>query len=129
MENRKDREPEEQKLVPLYDINDAVGAIGCLIGCDYDKKINVADGVCIRFVDAGHLLGSSSIEIWITEDGVEKKIIFSGDIGNLNQPLIRDPQYIKDADYVVMESTYGRPESWGGSGLRERTLRDYPENI
>ena len=58
-------------------------------------------------MDAGHLLGSSSIEIWITEDGTEKKIVFSGDIGNLNQPLIRDPQYIQDADYVVMESTYG----------------------
>lgn len=95
------------EVVPLYDINDAQGAINCLVGCDYDKKINLADGICIRFVDAGHLLGSSSIEIWIKENDVEKKIVFSGDIGNLNQPLIRDPQYVKDADYVVMESTYG----------------------
>mgnify|MGYP000808796072 CR=1 FL=1 len=58
-------------------------------------------------MDAGHLLGSSSIEIWITEDGVEKKIVFSGDIGNTDQPLIKDPEYLESADYVVMESTYG----------------------
>ena len=55
----------------------------------------------------GHLLGSASIEIWITEDGVSKKIVFSGDIGNTNQPLIKDPEYLSEADYVVMESTYG----------------------
>ena len=60
-----------------------------------------------RFLDAGHLLGSSSIEIWLTENGISKKLVFSGDIGNLNQPLIRDPQPPEDADYVVMESTYG----------------------
>ena len=105
--NRKGQRAGRAEVVPLYDINDAQGAINCLVGCDYDKKINLADGICIRFVDAGHLLGSSSIEIWIKENNVEKKIVFSGDIGNLNQPLIRDPQYVKDADYVVMESTYG----------------------
>ena len=58
-------------------------------------------------MDAGHLLGSSSIEVKITEEGQEKTIVFSGDIGNTNQPLIRDPQYLHKADYVVMESTYG----------------------
>ena len=105
--NRKGQRAGRAEVVPLYDINDAQGAINCLVGCDYNKKINLADGICIRFVDAGHLLGSSSIEIWIKENDVEKKIVFSGDIGNLNQPLIRDPQYVKDADYVVMESTYG----------------------
>ena len=90
--NRKGQRAGRAEVVPLYDINDAQGAINCLVGCDYDKKINLADGICIRFVDAGHLLGSSSIEIWIKENDVEKKIVFSGDIGNLN---------------VVMESTYG----------------------
>lgn len=61
----------------------------------------------MRFVDAGHLLGSSSIEMWVTEENVTKKIVFSGDIGNHNRPLIKDPQYVDSADYVVMESTYG----------------------
>ena len=58
-------------------------------------------------MDAGHLLGSSSIEMWVTEENVTKKIVFSGDIGNHNRPLIKDPQYVDSADYVVMESTYG----------------------
>ena len=55
----------------------------------------------------GHLLGSSSIEVWVTEENVTKKIVFSGDVGNTNQPIIRDPQPVKEADYVVIESTYG----------------------
>ena len=73
--NRKGQRAGRAEVVPLYDINDAQGAINCLVGCDYDKKINLADGICIRFVDAGHLLGSSSIEIWIKENDVEKKIV------------------------------------------------------
>ncbi len=52
----------------------------------------------------GHLLGSSSIEIWVTEDGETRKLVFSGDIGNCNRPLIRDPEYLEEADYVIMES-------------------------
>ena len=91
----------------LYDMEDAEGAIKCFVGCAYDKEILLGEGLRIRFVDAGHLLGSSSIEVWVKEEGVEKKIVFSGDIGNKNQPLICDPQYIREADYVVMESTYG----------------------
>lgn len=105
--NRKGKRAGKTEVVPLYDIDDALGAIQCLVGCDYEKEIIIADGIRIRFVDAGHLLGSASIEVWITENGVQRKIVFSGDIGNVNQPLIRDPQYLKDADYVVMESTYG----------------------
>ena len=67
----------------------------------------ICPGLKVRFVDAGHLLGSSSIEMWVTEENVTKKIVFSGDIGNHNRPLIKDPQYVDSADYVVMESTYG----------------------
>lgn len=61
----------------------------------------------MRFTDVGHLLGSACIEVWIEEDGVSKKIVFSGDVGNTNQPIIKDPGTVKDADYVVIESTYG----------------------
>ena len=60
-----------------------------------------------RFVDAGHLLGSASVEMWLTEGSETRKIVFSGDIGNRDQPIIRDPQYIRQADYVLTESTYG----------------------
>ena len=75
--------------------------------CRYGEEIRIAEGIRIRFIDAGHLLGSSSIEVWVKEGKTEKKIVFSGDIGNCNQPLIRDPQYPTQADYVLMESTYG----------------------
>ncbi len=105
--NRKGRRAGKEEFIPLYDMEDAEGAIKCFVGCAYDKEILLGEGLRIRFVDAGHLLGSSSIEVWVKEEGVEKKIVFSGDIGNKNQPLICDPQYIREADYVVMESTYG----------------------
>ena len=71
------------------------------------QPLHLCPGVKLRFVDAGHLLGSASVELWLEENGVEKKIVFSGDIGNINQPIIRDPVPLQGADYVVMESTYG----------------------
>ena len=88
-------------------MEDADGIIKRLIPCEYDQKIEVCPGVVIRFTDIGHLLGSASIEVWATEDDVTKKLVFSGDIGNMNQPLIKDPKITKEADYVIMESTYG----------------------
>ncbi len=105
--NRKGKRAGREEYVPLYTVEDAEGAIKCFVGRDYDELSIVAEGIAIRFVDAGHLLGSSSIEVWIKENGVEKKLVFSGDIGNKNQPIICNPQYLKDADYVIMESTYG----------------------
>ena len=76
-------------------------------GMEYNTKIELAPGLVIRFIDVGHLLGSSSIEIWVTESGTTTKLVFSGDIGNQHQPIIKDPTTIRDADYVFMESTYG----------------------
>ena len=105
--NRKAQRNGQADFVPAYTMEDALGVIKQFVGCEYSRKIQIADGIQVRFVDAGHLLGSSSLELWITEEGVEKKIVFSGDIGNLNQPLIKDPEYLDSADYVVMESTYG----------------------
>lgn len=92
---------------PLYTMEDADNAIKRIVPCDYGKEIQICEGVKIRFTDIGHLLGSSSIEVWATEEGTTRKIVFSGDIGNKNQPLLKDPSFTETADYVVMESTYG----------------------
>ena len=75
--------------------------------CPYGKELEINDNVTIRFTDVGHLLDTASIEVWLKEEGCSRKLVFSGDIGNKNQPLIKDPEYTKTADYVVMESTYG----------------------
>ncbi|MCR5734769.1 MAG: MBL fold metallo-hydrolase [Lachnospiraceae bacterium] len=101
------RSSEIEKYEPLYDMKDADGAIKCLVPCPYDSVVEICDGIKIRFVDVGHLLGSSAIEVWLSEEGVDKKIVFSGDLGNKDQPLIKDPTTVKDADYVLVESTYG----------------------
>lgn len=105
--NRKAKRSGEKEFVPLYDMAAADGAIKLFCGCAYGETIQVAEGISIRFTDVGHLLGSSCIEIWLTEGTEERKIVFSGDIGNRNQPILRDPNTIPEADYVVMESTYG----------------------
>ena len=105
--NRKGKRAGRKEYVPLYEMDDAVGVLSRFIPCRYDSDINISEGISVRFTDAGHLLGSASITIDMTENGIRRKLVFSGDIGNTNQPLIRDPQYLTDADYVVMESTYG----------------------
>ena len=106
--NRKaKRSSQHEPMEPLYTMEDADGTVRLIVPCHYDSMIEVCEGIRIRFTDIVHLLGSSSIEVWLTEDRITKKIVFSGDIGNLNQPLIKDPKLTKEADYVVMESTYG----------------------
>lgn len=105
--NRKARRSGAELYEPMYTMEDAINAINRFAPCDYGQKIDLCDGIQVRFNDVGHLLGSASIEVWVTEDGISKKIVFSGDVGNLNQPIIKDPQKVKEADYVVIESTYG----------------------
>ena len=105
--NRKGQRAGKEPVVPIYDMNDAEGVLEHFTACDYDKVMDLCEGIKVKFSDVGHLLGSASIEVWINEDGEERKIVFSGDIGNLNRPIIKDPSYLKEADYVVMESTYG----------------------
>ncbi len=115
--NRKGQRAGKEEFVPAYTLEDALGVLKCFVGCEYGQTIHLDQSVQVRFVDAGHLLGSSSIEVWITEvtdnQMQTEKIVFSGDIGNMRQPLIKDPTYIDEADYVVMESTYG-DRSHGG---------------
>ena len=92
---------------PLYDSADAENTLKLIRAEDYDVVFDVAEGVKARFIDAGHLLGSAYIELTLTENGVERTVIFSGDIGNVNKPIIRNPSVVTKADYVIMESTYG----------------------
>lgn len=111
-----------QKVDPVYTMEDAMAVLKLFKGYRYGKKYQLCNGVEFRFTDIGHLLGSASIELWLTENAkgvaagnpvgapegtVTRKIVFSGDIGNYRQPLLRDPDKTDSADYVVMESTYG----------------------
>ena len=105
--NRKAKRAGREEYVPIYNTEDAAAACELMIPVDYNQVVKVCDEFQIKFVDAGHLLGSSSIEMKVTENGVSKTIIFSGDIGNINKHIIKDPETLKGADYVLIESTYG----------------------
>lgn len=121
--NRKaKRNKDIEQIEPSYTMEDAEKTIKMIVPCKYGQEIEVCEGVKIRFTDIGHLLGSASIEVWLTEKNVTKKIVFSGDIGNKDQPLIRNPQTTEDADYVVMESTYG-------DRLHSEDKPDYVKNL
>ena len=106
-ENRKGERAGREHVDPLYTEQDALDVFKYVTTCEYEEKVDLCEGVSAVFTDAGHLLGSASITLELEENGVHKTIVFSGDIGNVDQPIIRDPQLLKKADYVVMESTYG----------------------
>ncbi|MDO4623452.1 MAG: MBL fold metallo-hydrolase, partial [Eubacteriales bacterium] len=105
--NRKNERAGREAVVPMYSVEDAMKVMEYFVPCPYDEEIHVCDEIRVCFRDAGHLLGSSFIEMWLMEEGIEKKIIFSGDLGNGSRPLIRDPEVPADADYLLIESTYG----------------------
>lgn len=105
-QTRKAQRQGRPPVEPLYTQEDALGAHGLIRPCHYGQRVEVCPGVSLRMVDVGHLLGSASIEVTVTEGAQTRVIVFSGDIGNLHQPLLRDPQYLTAADLVVMESTY-----------------------
>ena len=110
--NRKAKRSGGQEVTPLYSIEDASRVLELFSVCGYDERYPICEEISVRFVDAGHLLGSSSIEFWLSEtkpDGSEdvRCVVFSGDIGNPGRPLIKNPSYLGEADYVIMESTYG----------------------
>ncbi|MEG1547816.1 MAG: MBL fold metallo-hydrolase [Clostridia bacterium] len=106
-QNRKNTRAGKSLVEPMYTVEDANDALKHFRSCSYNEPIQVIDGVKARFADAGHLLGSASIELWIEEKGVTTKVVFSGDIGRDDRPIICDPQSIDGADYLVMEGTYG----------------------
>lgn len=92
---------------PLYTMEHAEAALRLFAPVDYNQRITLCDGIEVRFTDVGHLLGSAAIEVWLEEDGEMRKIVFSGDVGNVEQPILKNPAYVEEADYVVIESTYG----------------------
>lgn len=105
--NRKRRRSGEKPVSPLYTSKDARDAMRLFNHVQYNERVYLQPGLSFELYDAGHLLGSASVRIFYMEEGKEKSIVFSGDIGNTAQPMIKDPVPIGDADYVVMESTYG----------------------
>ena len=121
-QNRKGKRAGEPECEPLYTMDDALTAIDLLVPCSYNERIRVEPGIELRFTDVGHLLGSASIEVWITEGELTKKIVFSGDLGNIGLPILKDPTFTRSADYVVVESTYG-------NRLHEKRSVDYPESL
>jgi metallo-beta-lactamase family protein len=92
---------------PLYTREDALRALNTLTGLPYHEKQEILPGITIRFNDAGHILGSSLVEVWLEEDAVTKKLVFSGDVGQYGSPILNDPETITQADAVILESTYG----------------------
>ncbi len=105
--NRKAQRSGKPQYIPPYTTEDAKRTVMMFESVGYNETVSPIENVEITFFDAGHLLGSSSISIKITEDGKTETLLFSGDLGNVNRPLIRDPQKPTSADYVIIESTYG----------------------
>ena len=105
--NRKRMRKGEKPLPPLYTAEDAAKSLEIFKPVQYDQLIEIDENIHVRFNDAGHMLGSAIIEVWIKEDGEQKKIVFTGDLGNNDIPLLDSPTMIETADYLVMESTYG----------------------
>lgn len=105
--NRKRKREGKKELPPLYTAEDATKCLELFKPIKYDEIIDIDENIKLRFDDAGHMLGSSIIEIWVTEEGKTKKIVFTGDIGNNDIPLLSSPTMIDNTDYLVMESTYG----------------------
>ena len=105
--NRKRLRKGEKALPPLYTAEDAAKSLEIFKPVEYDKLIEIDENIHVRYNDAGHMLGSAIIEVWINEDGEQKKVVFTGDIGNNDIPLLSSPTMIDDTDFLVMESTYG----------------------
>ena len=107
-QNKKNQRAGKPLVEPLFTVEDAQTAIEHLRPVEYGEQLQISDGVTVRFSDVAHLLGSACIEVWLTEDGQERKMVFSGDLGNYDQPIIRNaPEKVAAADYVMVESTYG----------------------
>ncbi|RLW61177.1 MAG: MBL fold metallo-hydrolase [gamma proteobacterium symbiont of Stewartia floridana] len=110
---------------PLYTVADAQEALENMVGLKYREKREILPGISIRFQDAGHILGSSSVEVWLNENGKQRKVVFSGDLGQYDTPIINDPAAIEEADHVIIESTYGNRRHRD----RQKTIEEIGEII
>src|SRR5699024_8918421 len=106
-ENKRRKRSGKKPISPLYTLEDAVYSLNFFETYYYDEIIEINDFVSIRFKDAGHILGSSIVEIWVKENGKTAKIVFTGDLGVPNRPILQNPSFVESADYLIMESTYG----------------------
>ena len=106
-QNKRNARAGKPQIEPLYTFDDAVESLKYVKPILYDQQIEINDEMKIVFNDAGHILGSAITELWVTENGKESKIVFSGDLGMTDRPILRDPTIIKKADCVIMETTYG----------------------
>lgn len=106
-ENKHRRRAGREEIEPMYTMEDVVTTMSLCEGFKYGERQPIADGVEVRFQDAGHILGSAIVELFITEQGKQKKLVFSGDLGNSCAALLRDPEIIEEADVLLLESTYG----------------------
>ena len=106
-DNRKRRRSGGKLRKPLYTVKEAEKSLRYFNPVLYGQKIELNEEVVLRFRDAGHILGSSIIELWIKEDSKKTKLVFSGDLGRRDRPILRDPSLIDEADYLIVESTYG----------------------
>lgn len=105
--NRKNRRANKPLIAPVYNVQDAYDSLSYFSMVHYNEIVQLTPEIRVRFVDAGHILASAMIEVWVKEEDGETKLVFSGDIGRKHRPLIKDPSIIQEADYVIMESTYG----------------------
>ena len=105
--NKKRKRKGEKTIPPMYTAEDAARCLEIFEPVKYDEVIQITPEIHVRFNDAGHMLGSSIIEVWVKEDGKETKAVFTGDIGNNDIPLLSEPTMIGETDYLIMESTYG----------------------
>ena len=105
--NKKRKRKGEEPIEPIYTAEDAVRCLEIFEPVQYDQIIEITPEIHVRFNDAGHMLGSSIIEVWVKEGDKETKTVFTGDIGNNDIPLLSPPTMIEDTDFLVMESTYG----------------------
>lgn len=105
--NRKRKRAGKKPTDPIYTAQDGIDSMKLFKGVSYNEEIVIDENIRFKFIDAGHMLGSGIVELYVTEDGKEEKIVFSGDLGNVNMPIINDPTFIESADHLIIESTYG----------------------